>query len=76
MTDNGAGIWLWVDPRREAGYNPRTFYQAAFLARAVALFQSKEQWDRQAPNTVRVHPAHTENGLPAVAQALGLQAIK
>ena len=73
MKDNGRGLWLWVDPAREVGYHPKTFNEAAFLARAVALFQNKRLWDGQAPNTVRVHPDQAQSGLPVVAQALGLQ---
>ena len=65
--------WLWVDPRREPSYNPQAFDPAEFLARAVALFRSKPQWGGAAPNTVRAHPEQAANGLPAVAQALGLQ---
>jgi len=42
VNDN-AGLFLWVDPRREPGYNPRTHDLAAFMERAAALFQAKDQ---------------------------------
>jgi hypothetical protein len=73
MTDNGVGLWLWVDPAREAGYRAKEFDQAAFLARAVALFRSKEQWGGQLPNAVRAHPSLVENGLKPIAEKLGLR---
>lgn len=73
MADNGADKWLWVDPRREDRFDPKTFDEGAFLARAIALFRSKEQWGGQAPNTVAAHPDQAEDGLRATAAALGLR---
>ena len=73
MTDNGAGLWLWVDPAREAGYHPKTFDLVAFLARAVALFRSKDQWGGRLPNAIRAHPEQAENGLKPIAKKLGLR---
>lgn len=73
--DSGAGFYLWVDPSREAGYNPRTFDQAAFLSRAVALFQAKAKWGGRRPQTVIAHPDQAENGLQPVARSLGLQVV-
>ena len=76
VTNNGAGLWLWVDPAREAGYNSRTFDQAAFLARAVAVFRSKPTWNGDPPNAVKTHPDDiASNGLGPVATALGLRVI-
>lgn len=75
MKDNGAGFWLWVDPRRETAHDPRTFDLAGFLGRAVALLQIKPTWGGQRPNAVKAHPCQAENGLEPVAQALGLQVI-
>jgi hypothetical protein len=72
---NGAGYWLWVDPRREGGYTPATFDQAAFLARAVVLFRTKERWGGQPPNTVRANPDQAANGLQAAAQVLSLRVV-
>ena len=74
MTENGgAGLWLWVDPAREPGYNPSKFDQAAFLARAIARFQTRPEWDGKPPDTVRAHPEQAGNGLPAEAEGLGLE---
>ena len=74
MTQNGGGgLWLWVDPAREAGYNLKSFNQAAFLARAVDLFRNKDQWGGQLPNTIRAHPEQAENGLKPLAKELGLR---
>jgi hypothetical protein len=72
--DAGA-YWLWVDPRREAGYNPKTFDEAAFLARAMVLFQSKERWRGQRPVMVIANPAQADNGLEPVAETLGLRVV-
>ena len=72
---NGDGFFLWVDPRREARYNPRTFDQAAFLARAADLFQQKERWGGAAPGVVLAHPDQAGNGLKPAAQALGLAVV-
>ena len=69
---DGAGFWLWVDPRREVGYDPIRFDLERFLVRAMALFQSKDRWSGQFPNTVRAHPQQVE-GLELVARALGLR---
>lgn len=68
MDDKGAGYWLWVDPHREQGYDPKNFDQAAFMAQAVALFQTKDRWGSQQPGTVKANPAQTENGLKLIAQ--------
>ena len=71
-----AGLaWLWVDPQREQGYQPKTFDQAAFLARAVALFQTKLAWNGQWPNVVKVHPTDIAGSFESVAATLGLQVI-
>jgi hypothetical protein len=72
---NGTGLWLVVDPRREQGYTPATFDPATFLARAVALFQSKPTWSGQRPNAVKANPAQAGNRLEPAADALGLRVI-
>jgi hypothetical protein len=56
----------------EAAHNPKTFDRGDFLAWAVALFQQKERWRGQQPNTARVHPDDFGNGLRLTAEALGL----
>jgi len=70
---DGAGLWLWVDPRREATYNQGTFDQAPFLARAIARFRQRPEWGGQLPDTVKVHAEHAGNGLPEAAKLVGLQ---
>ena len=73
MTENSKGLWLWVDPVREAGYHPKTFNVEAFLARAVARFRNKEQWGGRLPNAIRVHPEQVQDGLKPIAEKLGLR---
>jgi hypothetical protein len=73
--DRQIGFLLWVDPRLETGYNPRTFDQAAFLARAVVLFQTKPRWGGLPPAVVRAHPDQADNGLKPSAGALGLMVV-
>jgi hypothetical protein len=75
MTDNGADLWLWVDPRRETGHDPGTLDLAGFLGRAVALFQTKPQWGGQRPNAVKANAGQAENGLEPVGAVLGLRVI-
>ena len=72
---DGGGFWLWVDPRREAGYDQKGFDLEQFLSRAVALFRTKDRWKGQVPDTVRAHPQLVENGLKETAGALGLRAL-
>ncbi len=72
---DGRGFWLWVDPRREAGYDPKGFDIEQFLSRAVALFRTKDRWEGESPDTVRAHPELVENGLKETARALGLRAL-
>jgi hypothetical protein len=74
--DDGAGRWLWVDPRRESGYQPSTFDLDAFLQRAVALFRAKAWTGGQKPRRLAVHPDQLTDGLKPVAQALGLEVIR
>jgi len=68
-TGNGAGFFLWVDPRREAGYDPKTFDLTAFLRRAVALFQTKERWKGQSPTVILANPAHQDGSACSATSA-------
>ena len=67
--------WLWVDPRQESGYQPASFDLAAFLQRAIALFQSKEWTGGQRPGRLAVHPSQARDGLKAIAEGLGLEVV-
>jgi hypothetical protein len=74
--DQGSsGPWLWVDPRREAGYNPESYDPAGFLERAVRLFQTKPHWEGRQPNAICANPAQVDNGLKPVAAELGLRLV-
>lgn len=74
-TGDMAGFYLWVDPRLEPGHDPKTFDQAAFLARADDLFQTKRRWGGQQPAVVLAHPDQAGNGLKPAAKALGLRVV-
>jgi len=67
--------WLWVDPRQESGYRPASFDLAAFLQRAIALFQGKEWTGGQKPGRLAVHPSQARDGLKAIAEGLGLEVV-
>ena len=67
--------WLWVDPRQESGYRPASFDLAAFLQRAIALFQGKEWTGGQKPGRLAVHPSQARDGLKDIAEGLGLEVV-
>ncbi len=73
VSPDGAGRWLWLDPRQDAGHNPPSFDLAAFLQRAIDLFQSKEWTGGQKPGRLAIHPDQTIDGLSALAESLGLE---
>jgi hypothetical protein len=72
---DGAGHWLWVDPRQESGYQPSSFDLEAFLQRAIALFQAKDWTRGQRPGRLAVHPEQRADGLEPAAEALGLEVV-
>ena len=72
---NGAGFWLWVDPRLEQDYDPKTFDQQDFLGRAVTLFRAKGRWRSQRPSAIKAHPDLVANGLTAAATSLGMRVL-
>ena len=69
-------LWLWVDPRYEAGYSPATFDLAAFLQRATVLFQSKAWTGGKVPGRIAVHSDDAAQGLAAAAEGLGLVVVE
>lgn len=72
-SQDGAGRWLWLDPRQDARHNPMAFDLAAFLQRAIALFQSKDWTGGQKPGRLAIHPDQMADGLSALADSLGLE---
>ena len=73
---NAGDLWLWVDPRYEAGYSPATFDLMAFLQRAAALFQSKAWTRGKVPGKIAVHSDDAGQGLEVVAERLGLVVVE
>jgi len=73
FSQDGAGRWLWLDPRQDARHNPLAFDLAAFLQEAIALFQSKEWTGGQKPGRLAIHPDQRVDGLSALAESLGLE---
>lgn len=74
-SSDSAGWWLWVDPRQEPGYSPVTFDLAAFLRRALQLFQTKTWSGGQKPARLAAHPDQVARGLQDVADELGLEVV-
>jgi hypothetical protein len=72
----GAGYWLWVDPRQEPGYTPRSLGLEAFLHRAIARFQSKPWTAGRKPGRLAAHPDDTADGLKALVESLGLELVE
>lgn len=72
-SQDSAGRWLWLDPRQDARHNPMAFDLAAFLQRAIALFQSKDWTGGQKPGRLAIHPDQMADGLSALADSLGLE---
>ena len=73
IRQDDAGRWLWLDPRQDVGHNPPSFDLAAFLQRAIDLFQSKEWTGGQKPGRLAIHPDQMVVGLSALAESLGLE---
>jgi hypothetical protein len=75
------GQWLWVDPRYEVGYSPAAFDLAAFLDRAIRLFQSKTWTRGKKPGRLAVRPDQSDagdqdaNGLKSAAETRGLEVV-
>jgi hypothetical protein len=72
---DGTGRWLWVDPRQEGGYGQATYDVAAFLGRAVELFEGKPWAGGKNPSRLAVHPDHITEDLESAAEALGLEVL-
>jgi hypothetical protein len=72
---DGTGRWLWVDPRQEGGYGQASYDVAAFLGRAVELFEGKPWAGGKNPSRLAVHPDHITQDLESAAEALGLDVL-
>ena len=72
---DGTGRWLWVDPRQEGGYGQASYDVAAFLGRAVELFEGKPWAGGKNPSRLAVHPDHITEDLESAAEALGLEVL-
>ena len=72
---DGTGRWLWVDPRQEGGYGQASYDVAAFLGRAIELFEGKPWAGGKNPSRLAVHPDHITEDLESAAEALGLEVL-